>query len=82
MKIDVQIDRLTPCLVETSSGKELQTVFSVASNDEITGLSELGWLFDWTAEELRNTNIYKLLVKDDETIQGLVAAEVILGWKY
>ena len=79
MKIDVQIDKLTPCLVEASSGKELQTVFSVASNDDISGLTELGWLFDWTAEELRNTNIYKLLVIDNETIQGLVAAEVIRG---
>ena len=27
MKIDIQIDRLTPCLVDVSTGKELQTVF-------------------------------------------------------
>jgi len=79
MKIDVHIDKLTPCLVEVSSGLELQTVFSVARTDEISGLSKSGWLFDWTADELRSTNIYKLLIKDDDTIQGLVSAEVIRG---
>jgi hypothetical protein len=49
------------------------------SNEELSKLSEIGWLFDWSSEELQNTNIYKLLVKGDDTIQGLVSAEVIRG---
>jgi len=82
MKIDVIIDKLTPCLVEVSTGREVQTVFSIASEVDISGLTESGWLFDWTADELRNTNIYKLLVKGDDTIQGLVSAEVVRGAVY
>ena len=82
MQINIQIDKLTPCLVEVATGTELQTVFSIASDNDIAGLTEKGWLFDWTADELRNTNIYKLLVVGDGTIQGLVSAEVIRGAVY
>ena len=82
MKIDILIDKLTPCLVEIATGKVLQTVFSIASEEDILGLSEKGWIFDWTAEELHKTNIYKLLIKGDDTIQGLVSAEVVRGAVY
>jgi hypothetical protein len=79
MKIDIRIDKLTPCLVDVSTGKELQTTFSIAVEEDISGLIEKGWLFDWTDNELRKTNIYKLLVAGNNTIQGLVSAEVIRG---
>jgi hypothetical protein len=82
MQIDIQIDKLTPCLVEVATGTELQTIFSIASDDDLYGLKERGWLFDWTANELRKTNIYKLLIDGDATIQGLVSAEVIRGAVY
>ena len=82
MKIDVLIDKLTPCLTEAATGKILQTTFSIASPGEIKGLQEKGWNFDWTDDELRLTNIYKLLVEGDDTIQGLVSAEVIKGAVY
>jgi len=82
MKVDIIIDKLTPCLVEVDSGKELQTVFSIATCDDISHLSQKGWLFDWTANELRNTNIYKLMIKDDIAVQGLVSAEVVRGAVY
>ena len=79
MKIDILIDKLTPCLIEVSTCKVLQTVFSIATADDISGLNEQDWLFDWTAEALQKTNIYKLLIKGDDTIQGLASAEVIRG---
>ena len=82
MKIEVRVDKLTPCLVDISTGDELQTVFSIASNEDISGLSEKGWLFDWADVELRKTNIYKLLIVGNDTIQGLVSAEVIRGAVY
>lgn len=82
MKIDIQIDKLTPCLVEVATGKVLQTVFSLVTDEDISGLTEKGWLFDWTAEELKKTNIYKLLIKDNDTIQGLISAEVVRGAVY
>lgn len=82
MKIDIIIDKLTPCLVELSTGNVLQTVFSIASDNDISGLKKLGWLFDWTDEALHKSNIYKLMIEDDTTIQGLVSAEVVRGAVY
>lgn len=82
MEIDIVIDKLTPCLVEISTGNVLQTVFSLATADDLSGLTEKGWLFEWSADDLRKTNIYKLLIKSDDTMQGLVSAEVVRGAVY
>ncbi|MCL2020509.1 MAG: hypothetical protein FWG70_12260 [Oscillospiraceae bacterium] len=82
MKLDLLIDKLTPCLEEVGTGKILQTTFSVAETAEITGLKKKGWHFDWADEGLRNCNVYKLQIKDDDVIQGLVAAEVVRGAVY
>jgi len=82
MKIDVLIDKLTPCLTEVATGNILQTTFSVVTADEIKGLQTKGWNFDWTHDELKLTNIYKLLVEGDNTIQGLISAEVVRGAVY
>jgi hypothetical protein len=78
-KIDTIIDKLTPCLIEVSTDKILPTVFSVAKQDELEGLPDKGWLFDWSASDLRTKNVYKLLIQGDDTIQGLIATEVVRG---
>ena len=82
MQIALIIDRLTPCLVEVSTGKVLQTTFSLVKPDEICGLQSKGWNFDWAARELARCNIYKLQLKDDDVIQGLVATEFFRGAVY
>jgi hypothetical protein len=82
MKIDILIDKLTPCLVEIATDKVLQTTFSLATRDDVAGLKDKGWLFDWSDEELRDCNIYKLQLKGDAVIQGLVAAQVVRGAVY
>jgi len=82
MKLDIIIDKLTPCLEEVSTGKILQTTFSIATDSDVSDLVTKGWLFNWTDEALRKANIYKLLVEGSDTIQGLVAAEVVKGAVY
>ena len=82
MSIDVIIDKLTPCLIEISTGNIYQTTFSIAEAKELVRLQAKGWNFDWADSELRRYNIYKLQLKDDNVIQGLVAAEVIRGAVY
>jgi len=82
MKLDIIIDKLTPCLEEVSTGKILQTTFSIATDRDVSDLVKKGWLFDWTDASLEKANIYKLLVKGEATIQGLVAAEVVKGAVY
>jgi hypothetical protein len=79
MKIDILIDKLTPCLIEIATGKVLQTTFCVANESDIKRLQDKGWFFDWNDAALHKANIYKLLVKGDDTIQGLIAAEVMRG---
>jgi len=82
MALDTIIDKLTPCLIDTTTGDILPTVFSLATKNELTAVSNEGWAFDWCAASLEKTNIYKLLIKGDETIQGLIATEVFRGAVY
>ena len=82
MQIDIIIDRLPPCLVEIETGKIHQTTFSVAKSSELSNLQKQGWNFDWTYKDLAYCNIYKLQIKNDDEIQGLVAAEVVRGAVY
>ena len=82
MQIDIVIDKMTPCLVEISTGKILQTTFSVAKTNELVNLQAQGWNFDWSDRDLAYCNIYKLQVDNDEIIQGLIAAEVVRGAVY
>jgi len=82
MIIDVLIDKLTPCLIEVSTGKIYQTTFSLANSDEICNLQSKDWNFDWADRELARCNIYKLQLKDDDVIQGLVATEFFRGAVY
>jgi len=35
MKIDILIDKLTPCLIEVATGRILQTIFCLASTDDV-----------------------------------------------
>ena len=77
MKLDLLIDNLTPCLIELATNELKQTVFSVASAEELEGLQKKGWNFDWSVYNTNpGINVYKLMIKDDETIQGLIATEV------
>ncbi len=66
----IEIDNFTPCLVEISSGKIVDTQYSLATLED---LKTTGWNFKWFDSDLRNSEIYKLTLKGDAQIQGLVA---------
>lgn len=82
MQISILIDKLTPCLIENSTGEVLNTVFKLAADSELEGLQAKGWLFDWSNIGVDDANIYKLLLENDDVIQGLVAAKVEKGSVY
>lgn len=75
MGISIEIDRFTPCLRDTRSGKIVSTVYQRASAEEVKGLKKSGWLFNWNHTSLKKSEIYKLMVEGDSKIQGLVAIE-------
>ena len=71
--LSLKIDRFTPCLIEKSTGKIINTRYTVATKNELESLKKQGWNFDWTAEDLKDTTVYKLTIDNDHEIQGLVA---------
>lgn len=67
----MRIDKFTPCLENTKTGKIEKTMYKLAKKEELKKLQ--GWNFDWTDSSLDNSEIYKLTLKNDDVIQGLVA---------
>lgn len=75
MPVDIEIDQFTPCLVERKSGRIIETSYVLADKKELKPLRKEGWLFNWTHNDLSNSEVYKLTVKGETAIQGLVALE-------
>lgn len=71
--MQLKIDSLTPCLVEASTGKIIETSYKKAAKSELKSLKAKGWLFDWTHSSLKEDEIYKLVVKGESNPQGLIA---------
>ncbi|MDD6396542.1 MAG: hypothetical protein PUB37_10245 [Firmicutes bacterium] len=69
--MDLLIDKFTPCLENTKTGEFIETSFSLASAQEIKKLH--GWKFNWLSNDLKEAEIYKLQIKNDFVIQGLIA---------
>ena len=82
MEIALQIDKLTPCLIERATGKIFNTVFKLTTNSDVKSLQSKGWLFDWSNLEVEDANIYKLTLENGEDIQGLIATKVTTGSVY
>lgn len=69
--LDIAIDKFTPCLENAKTGELVETIYSLAERSELEELN--GWNFNWLSEDLKNTDIYKLQIKNDSKIQGLIA---------
>lgn len=70
VSISIEIDNFTPCLVECESGKIINTHYSLATKED---LKVSGWNFNWNSDDLKDADIYKLTIDNDNKIQGLVA---------
>lgn len=75
MSVDVTIDQFTPCLLDSRTGKIVDTRYELAGTKELKDLKRKGWLFNWTHKSLKTNEIYKLTTIDSDEIQGLVAIE-------
>lgn len=73
MGLSLKIDKFTPCLIEKATGNIVNTKYSIATDDELKLLKNKGWNFDWTADDLKDAIVYKLILENDDSIQGLVA---------
>ena len=77
MEISIEIDSLTDCLIERSSGKQFDTEFRLVAKtitkEDALNLQKEDWLFDWSIPHSDNCEIYALTLKDSTEIEGLIA---------
>ena len=73
MGLSIEIDKFTPCLVDRITGEIIDTNYSIVKKSELKSLKKKGWNFNWLAEDLSDATIYKLTLKNDDEIQGLIA---------
>ncbi|CCY69768.1 hypothetical protein [Eubacterium sp. CAG:161] len=72
--ITVEIDELTPCLKDTSTGAIIETeVIRIKRASFLKNYNKrTGWYTNW-AELLKENEVYALVIKGTVDIQGLVA---------
>ena len=81
MEIDIQIDSLTNCLENRETGEIFDTEFRLVaktiSKADAVALQKQGWKFDWSVPHKNGCEIYELLLKDDGSVQGMIALKHI-----
>ena len=75
--LDIEIDTITSCLIDNSSGEEVATyVRRIEKKAELKGYtSRNGWHINWQ-EQFREHEIYALYAEGDGNIQGLASLRV------
>jgi len=73
--VDIQIDKLTDCLIERESGEVVDTEY-IERVAAIKKEDYRGWKFDWSKSQENGYTIYELFVEDDDTVQGRISFKV------
>jgi hypothetical protein len=73
MRVDVEVDDFTPCLIEKSTGKIVDTR-TVAVDLKKSDYE--GWKFDWSIPKKNGYEIHALKTTENEDIQGLIASVI------
>lgn len=73
----IVIDKLTNSIEKRTTGKSYETDIALVSTNEIkTIFKKDGWYFNWRKEFTeKGRHVYKLTLKDDKRIQGLLCLE-------
>lgn len=80
-KIIIDGDVFVPCLLETSTGKLVETVVEEVNRKSLKGYNkQTGWYTNWSTLD-KNVRIFKLTVKGDDEIQGLLGITPNDGYK-
>jgi len=78
MEVDILIDSITDCLIDTRTGEEVETAYRVREMP-IRPKDYKGWKFDWSITEKNGYDIYELFLKDDDTVQGRISVKIVGG---
>ena len=86
MEIDIYIDSLTDCLVCNETGElhdtEYRLVCKTISKYDALDLKAEGWKFDWSIPHQNGYEVYELLLKDDNEVQGMIALKHVRDQYY
>ena len=86
MEIDIYIDSLTDCLLCSETGElhdtEYRLVLKTISKYDALDLKAEGWKFDWSIPHQNGYEVYELLLKDDNEVQGMIALKHIRDQYY
>lgn len=72
MEIDIHIDSLTDCLIETATGRVLETEY-MKRESEIKRKDWKKWKFDWNQTQDSGYDIYELHIKGSSTVEGRIS---------
>jgi hypothetical protein len=77
--VNIIIDQLTNSIVKLETGEIFETeLYPISAKDLFVTKN---WLFDWVKEN-NLYQIYKLTIRDDTEIQGLISLEVRRGFVF
>lgn len=86
MEINILIDSLTDCLVNNETGElydtEYRLVRKTITNWDAQALQWEGWKFDWSLPQKNGYDVYELLLKENDEVQGMVALKHIRNQYY
>ncbi len=74
MEVDILIDRITDCLIDTRTGEEVETEYRMRET-LIRPKDYRGWKFNWSITEKNGYDIYELFLKGDDTVQGRISVK-------
>lgn len=75
MEVDILIDAITDCLIDTRTGEEVETEYRMRETP-IRPKDYRGWKFNWSITEKNGYDIYELFLKDDDTVQGRISVKI------
>lgn len=75
LEISIIIDGLTDCLVETDTGKVVETIY-IKRTRPIAMKDYCDWKFKWNIPEKKGYDVYELFVKGNPTVQGRIALRI------
>lgn len=86
MEINIVIDAMTDCLVCTATGEmkdtEYRLVARTITKADAVRLNRAGWQFDWSIPHKEGYEVYELLLKGSEEVQGMIALKHVRSQYY
>lgn len=77
VEVEIEIDEITDCIYNRETDERFDTDFSLVqeriTKERALELQKEGWSFDWSAPQNDGYDVYKLTIKDDNELQGLIA---------